>query len=91
MVSLRTKKGRLCREWVDADCSTCGVTEFKKDGSIMSNGTSWAGVTWRFSDDKKKLEYVTSFGVTSAEITRLTSKELWFKDSNGNIDKNVAK
>ena len=95
-LSLASKKGRLCREWIDASCSSgCDVTEYKKDGTITTNGTSWSGFTWAFSSDKSKIEYTFTSGsltsTTSYEITRLTSKDFWVKDSNGVVDKAVAK
>jgi hypothetical protein len=95
-ISLKSKTARLCREWVDADCtSNCDATEFKKDGTIATNGTTWSGIKWAFSSDKKNLEMTITIGsassTSSSEITRLTSKELWLKDSGGTITKNKAK
>ncbi len=95
-ISLKSKTARICREWVDANCSSsCDVTELKKDGSIVVNGTAWSGAKWAFSSDKKNLEMTYTFGsvstTSSSEITRLTSKDLWLKDSGGTVTKNKAK
>lgn len=91
-ISLASKKARLCRTWTvekwidgptgaEVSCTAnCGSTEFKKDGTFYSNGVSVAGVTWRFSSDKSKLETVYGTIVSSDKILRLTSKELWLKD-----------
>lgn len=91
-ISLASKKGRLCREWtlekyvdgatgVETPCtSSCGSTEYKKDGSIYDNGVSVAGYTWQFSSNKEKLEIVWGSITYSETILRLTSKELWLKD-----------
>ena len=95
-ISLASKKGRLTRswtveKWIDgksgkevACTSNCSVMELKKDGTIMINGTSWSGVTWRLSSDKEKLETVYGSTTTSEIILRLTSKELWTKEIGSN-------
>lgn len=95
-ISFKTAKARLCRVWVDADCTSgCDETEFKKDGSIAVNGTTWTGATWALSSDKKNIEMTYTIGslsnTTSYEITRLTSKELWTKDNSGTVNKSKAK
>ena len=91
-ISLASKKGRLCRawtteKWIDgatglevACTANCGSTEYKKEGTLYSNGVSVTGVTWQFSSDKSKLETVFGTIIFTKKILRLTSKELWLKD-----------
>lgn len=104
--SLRSKKSRLAGEWdakeyVDADGTTIADTDddyitFEKDGTykVTSDGTSVSG-TWEFASDKEKLR--TSYtvgGMTftgESTIVRLTNKELWIKDEDGDMTKLEAK
>ncbi len=70
--------------------------EIVKDGTYKytSGSTSTEG-TWEFSSDKEKLKTTfsyTIFGTTTTTtsettIIRLTNKELWTKDSDGDITK----
>jgi len=105
-MSLLTKKKRLSREWDAKEyVSASGVTTadtdsdyltFEKDGTfkITSDGVTVSG-TWEFTSDKEKIKtVVTILNQTSTnEITilRLTNKEFWTKDSDGEITKFEAK
>ncbi len=91
-ISLKTKMARITRVWQDPTCSSCGTTEFKKDGTILDNGTAVSGATWKFSSDKKNIEYTAGSFVFSYQILRLTSKDLWLQASGSTtIDKWTAK
>ena len=65
-----------------------GTIEFVKDGTMIlsGGGFSLAG-QWEFSDDKTELLMGFSFfGATDWDTTgiqRLTSKELWTRDDDG--------
>jgi hypothetical protein len=89
------------KEYVDADGTVVAdnddaTVEFVKDGTmiIRDGGTSTEG-TWEFVSDKEKLRTSYSYtilGVTQTytgetTIIRLTNKELWTKDSDGDITK----
>lgn len=71
----------------NACTNACPTMEFMKDDSVTQSGVSWAGAKWQLSSDKEKLEIVVTVGsVTttySTTILRLTSKEVWFKDDDG--------
>jgi hypothetical protein len=104
--SLLTKKARLTGDWdakeyVDSDGTTVAdnstdIATFDKDGSyhFTSGSISFNG-TWDFSSDKEKLEVTYTSGSTSytesQTILRLTNKELWLKDSDGDITKSEKK
>lgn len=105
-MSLLTKKKRLSREWdakeyvsasgvTTADTDTDIIT-FEKDGAfkVTFDGTSFSG-TWEFTSDKEKIKTVITIlnQTTTDEITilRLTNKEFWTKDSDGDITKFEAK
>ncbi|MBI4931036.1 MAG: hypothetical protein HY841_09760 [Bacteroidetes bacterium] len=96
-ISLKSKTARICREWMDPSCSTnCGTIEYKKDGTVYSNGAIVSGYTWKFSGDKESIEVTYTIGgfsgSASAKILRLTSKDLWTQDTGSNtIDKLSAK
>ena len=88
-ISLASKTSRIARSWQKESCSNCSVTEYKKDGTIFVDGSSWSGTKWEFSSDKKNL-VITSTVLTitttsTAEILRLTSKELWVKSTYGSV------
>ena len=88
-ISLASKTSRITRSWQKESCSNCSVTEYKKDGTIFVDGSSWSGTKWEFSSDKKNL-VITSTVLTitttsTAEILRLTSKELWVKSTYGSV------
>ena len=90
-ISLKTKTARLTRAWVDESCTSgCVAIEFKKDGSINLGGNAMSGASWKFSSDKKNIEFTsTILGVSStssSEILKLTSKEFWVKGDNGGAD-----
>lgn len=104
--SLLTKKKRLCQTWdaksivysngttfEDSDDATLA---FDKGGdvTITDGGIGLTG-TWEFSSDKEKITTTyTVFGSTDTEtftITRLTNKELWLKDSDGDLTKYEVK
>lgn len=63
------------------------VLTIDKDGSFTEtmNNISTNG-TWKFSDDKMLLiqTYTSSGNVDTMPITRLTNKEFWSKEVNGN-------
>ena len=95
-ISLKTKMARITRVWKDPSCTTnCGTIEYKKDGTVYSNGAIVSGYTWKFSSDKKNLEETYSIGgfsgTSSAQILRLTSKDLWLQTAGSStVDKLVA-
>src|SRR5258708_35822155 len=85
-ISLKTKTARITRVWTNASSTNANSTiEFKKDGTMYSNGAIVAGYTWKFSSDSKNIEYTysTSFGSgTSFDVIhRLTSKDLWLQSA----------
>lgn len=104
--SLRTKKSRLVGDWdaktyVDADGTTVSdnsddYVTFEKDGTYKytDGGTSVNG-TWEFTSDKEKIKTTYTSGSVSftneATIVRLTNKELWVKDADGDMTKFEAK
>jgi hypothetical protein len=104
--SLRTKKARLAGEWdyveyVDADGTVTADNDddyvtFDKDGTYKyTSGSTSINGTWEFVNDKEKIRVTFTSGNTSisddATILRLTNKELWMKDDNGDIAKLEAK
>lgn len=105
-MSLRTKKARLTGVWdtksyVDADGTTSTDTdestiEFTKDGNVTVNSNdpdfpfALTG-QWEFSDDKEQLKITFSGDTEAQTIVRLTNKELWLKDSDGDISKSEKK
>ena len=89
------------KEYVDADGTVYAdnddtTIEFVKDGKmiIRDGGTSTEG-TWEFVSDKEKIR--TSYSISILGLTqtftnettilRLTNKELWTKDADGDITK----
>ena len=95
-ISLKTKMARITRVWTYTSGTTTSTTEFKKDGTVYSNGAIASGVTWKFSSDKKNLEETWSSGIFSgtfsAQIMRLTSKDLWLQSAGSSVvDKYTAK
>jgi Lipocalin-like domain len=100
-LSLLTKKGRLAGTWdansieysngnvITIDPNTVNLT-FEKDGTFIGSYVSipFPG-TWEFNEDKSSLFTISEAGDTTEydPIYRLTSKELWFKDSDGDITK----
>jgi hypothetical protein len=85
------------KEYVDSDGTTIQDTDsdyvtFDKDGTYTytSGSTSQSG-TWEFSSDKEKIKVGYTVGSTtfSSEVTivRLTNKELWTKDDDGDMVK----
>ena len=105
-MSLLTKKKRLSREWdakvyvsasgVSTEDTDTDIVTFEKDGTfkVSYDGVSFSG-TWEFTSDKEKLKTViTILNETSTDevtILRLTNKEFWTKDSDGDITKFEAK
>lgn len=104
--SLLTKKMRLVGEWQieeyeDEDgtiVSSNGNETFtiERDGTYRANygNISYKG-EWEFSDDKEDLKVSYQEGsitvTTSREILRLTNKELWLEESDGDIIRAKAK
>jgi len=104
--SLRTKKARLAGDWdmveyIDADGTSTKDNDddfitFEKDGTYKyTDGSTSMNGTWEFTDDKEKIRVTYTSGNLSisndATIVRLTNKELWTKDSDGNMTKCEAK
>lgn len=103
--SLLTKKARLVGDW-DRKSVTSGnftiedtddeITTFEKDGTIKvsEDGVSYSG-TWEFIDKKEKLRVsYTEGSFTFSDdytIRRLTNKELWLTDDDGDLSKFEAK
>ncbi len=99
-LSLRSKKGRLAGDWmVEKATSTTGSTvtdmtswfanysiNFEKDGKYSATFGSITDVgSWEFSDDKMMvISTNSSGGKDSMPIIRLTNKEFWTKEVNGN-------
>lgn len=89
------------KEYVSSNGTTVADTdattvEFVKDGKmIVRDGSTSTEGTWEFVSDKEKIR--TSFTYTvlgvsqtvtdETTIIRLTNKELWTKDSDGDITK----
>lgn len=104
--SLLTKKMRLVGDWdakehIDSDGTSTSdnsddIITFKKNGdyAYTSGNTSYNG-TWEFTSDKEKIKTTYTSGNISisseSTILRLTNKELWVKDSNGDETKLEAK
>lgn len=90
--SVLTKKMRLTGDW-DAkeyvyDSGTIisensdDILTFEKDGTARySLGSFSFSGTWEFTSDKEKIRTVYSGSTDEATILRLTSKELWLRDS----------
>lgn len=104
--SLLTKKMRLVGEWdiveyededgnVVADNSSDSFT-FERDGTYRANygNLSYNG-EWEFANDKESLAISYQEGnltvTETRKILRLTNKELWLKDSDGDIIRAEAK
>lgn len=100
--SLLTKKMRLTGQWdpkeyMDSNGNTTSDNssdyfEIKKDGTYTYNSGSLSiNGKWEFSSKKEKLKTSYTSGNTTYSdeetIDRLTNKELWLKDSDGNITK----
>ena len=103
-LSLATKKGRLTGTWeassieysngnvLTIDPGTILLT-FDKDGSYKTEylGFSSTG-NWEFNDDKTAIvSTINGNSTTSDPIYRLTGKDLWFKDADGDINKYTKK
>ncbi len=100
-LSLLTKKGRLAGTWdassieysngnvITIDPNTLNLT-FEKDGNFIGSYLSIPiKGTWEFNEDKSSLFTISEAGDTTEydPIYRLTSKDLWFKDADGDINK----
>jgi hypothetical protein len=93
------------KEYVTAEGTTIAdndddTFEFVKDGKlIIREGSTSTEGTWEFVSDKEKIRTSYSYtilGITqtyTSEVTiiRLTNKELWTKDSDGDITKSEKK
>jgi len=95
-ISLRTKKARLTGEWeaISIDGETLGkdfevTIEFDKDGDFTGTSKfSYYGYSqsysskgeWEWIDGKAGIEVTIDGDKEEWEITRLTNKELQFKD-----------
>lgn len=95
--SLRSKKSRLAGEWelekaiengvdVTAAQNASGTVnvEFEKGGAVTYSVGAFAIVgTWEFSDKKEDIYLTFDGDVDTTHISKLTNKELWFKDTDG--------
>jgi len=98
--SLASKESRMSREWKLESTTMGGSTvtctncwNFNLSASaVSSTNSAYANLSWQFSDDKEKLQFVASAGASTGSssanvsvtysftILRLSSKELWIKD-----------
>ena len=103
--SLMTKKARLVGDWDAKEYTSGNVTvedtddeilTFEKDGTakVSEDGVSYNG-EWEFIDKKEKirLSYTEGSFTFSDDYTirRLTNKELWLMDDDGDMIKYEAK
>ena len=102
--SLLTKTKRLCRDWdaktiiysggTTIEDSNDEIITFDKGGDVTytDNGVGFTG-TWKFDSSKEKIHAIISaLGIDDDyTILRLTNKELWLKDSDGDVTKYEAK
>jgi hypothetical protein len=102
--TLLTKKQRLIGDWVLEEAMVDGqalnvedyadyTLTFERDGTAkITYGALFQKGTWEFVDDKKKLRTIDLSGqMTEPTIIRLTNKELWLKDADGDLNKLKAK
>lgn len=97
-----TKKMRITGEWdtktiIDSDGTTTDDTSndtftMEKDGTYRANyGTVSVNGSWEFTSDKEKIRVTYTNGSLSYTedytIKRLTNKELWFTNSDGDTIK----
>ena len=98
--SLASKKSRMSRDWTLESTTVGGAKiacvncwNFNLSASaVASTNSAYANLSWQFSDDKDKLQFVASAGASSGSnsvnvsvaysytILRLSSKELWIRD-----------
>jgi len=99
-ISLKSPTSRIATTWevekyIDADgTETAGddndpTITYTKDGefTVTQGNTNYSG-TWEFSGDVDLRTETTIFGfttVSTVEILRLSSKELWTKDDDGDV------
>lgn len=98
-LSLRTKTSRLTGEW---EVVRIGDQAFPSDGyslemsfdkggdfefsySYDGYGYTSSG-TWEFSDNKEDIEINQDNEITEFRILKLTNKELWFENKEGDIE-----
>lgn len=99
-----TKKQRLIGDWKIVEAMIDGQTQnvedyaeytltFERNGTArITYGALFHEGTWEFIDDKKKLRTIDFTGqMTEPTIIRLTNKELWLKDADGDVNKLKAK
>lgn len=99
-----TKKQRLVGDWKieeamvdgqvqDAEAYSEYTLTFERDGTAkITYGALFYKGTWEFIEDKKKLRTIDLTGQTvEPTIIRLTNKQLWLKDADGDINKLKAK
>jgi len=100
--SLLTKTKRLCRDWdakeyiyasgITATDTGTDIVTFEKDGvAKFTFGAIGYSGTWEFSSDKEKIKTTFDGDINESTILRLTNKELWIKDADGDITKFDAK
>jgi len=97
-ISLRSKTARVTGDWIIEKYIDANGNEdieddsptytFEKDGKGSAEfdflGTvQTIDFTWEFADSKKNLKITSDGDVSSEEILRLTNKEMWLKDSDG--------
>ncbi|MCB0395575.1 MAG: hypothetical protein KDD36_02910 [Flavobacteriales bacterium] len=106
MISFKSKKARIQRVWEESKYidsngnestpSPKHTYELKEDQTVsVDGGASSTAFTWDFDDKKEGIVFTTTVGSVSSTdkvtILRLTSKELWIKDSNNDQTQLVAK
>ena len=102
--TLLTKKQRLVGEWQIEEATVNGAAVdpatyseytliFERDGTArITYGVLTYKGTWEFIDDKKKLRSLSITGEeVESTILRLTNKQLWLKDPDGDIQKLKSK
>lgn len=99
-----TKKQRLIGDWKIVEAMIDGQAQnvddysdytltFERDGTArITYGALTHKGTWEFIEDKTKLRTLDLTGQTAEPtIIRLTNKELWLKDADGDLNKLEAK
>jgi len=103
-LTVLTKKARLTGTWdatsieyangnvITIDPNTVTLT-FEKDGTYTTNYIGFAANgTWEFNADKTAItSTINGSSNTTDPIYRLTNKDLWFKDADGDIAKYTKK
>lgn len=102
--TILTKKHRLVGDWKieeamidgqvqDAEAYADYTLTYERDGTarITFGALIYKG-TWEFIENKEKLRSISMDGtMADATIIRLTNKQLWLKDADGDLNKLKAK